>query len=653
MDYAERISYDSRCRFSSKYITTSDQISVVVVDQDSLDWAKEEMGWSWPWPRESCAKIIDYFNRGNAASVSFDMIYSEKSIYGEEDDEAFARACRDYGRVVQSVYYSGKSSTEGTVPVDILKDSANMLGCVSSNLDESDRLERSHFFYTTAGNQEPVMAVAALAVNDVLPDFDSIPRAKNGGMYIRYVDELYRFVPYSAREILQSAAQLEAFEKYGTEINEDEYIPCEQFDGSYVFYAVSAPGLFDIIGTPISSTYPGVEVHLCQLNSFLKNDYLRDTPVWFNIILILLSVTGGFFIASSISQARTVSLIIRTICAVGILFVYIILNYFFYIKGLIIPFALPLLAFGLSYITVIFNYYLTEGRQKRFIKSAFSQYLSPQVIDSLIENPELLNLGGVECEVTAYFSDIQGFTSIAENLSPKQLTDVLNKYLTAMTDIILKFGGTIDKYEGDAIIAFWGAPTSQPDQAKRAVEAALACQKKLSEMSEELTEVCGKPIFQRIGINTGKAIVGNMGSASRFDYTMMGDSVNLASRLEGINKQFGTYTICSEATMESAMKYKADCEFHQISNIAVVGKKAGVKIYEPMPREVFEASKEIREKFDEAYGLFVSGNFDEAKKLFTENADKDPVSASYIEKCERIKNSITSDWDGILRATEK
>jgi len=651
----ETKAYDNRCRFSSKYIECSDEIGVVILDQDSLNWASSVKGWSWPWPREAYGEMVKYFNRGNAAALTFDMIYSEPSVYGPQDDQAFADACSDFGKVVQTVHYKTHDSVVGTYPVKVLKESANTIGCVSTYFDKADKLQRRNLFYTTAGNGEPVLSIAALTVDDNLPDFNSIPLAKDGGMYIRYVDSIYRFIPYTAKEILISEELLEQAEVTGSEIDDEDFIPPEQFEGNYVFFALNTPGLFDIVGTPIDSSYPGVLVHLCQLNSILMDNYIKDCPLAVTLLILVISIISGYFLAKSTSQGKISSLIRRTAIAFGIMAIYILTNYFIYLKGLILPLALPLIGFALSYITVIFQAYLTEGRQKKFIKTAFSQYLSPKVIDNLIEHPELLNLGGEEREITAYFSDVQGFTSISEKLTPGQLTDLLNKYLSAMTDIILDFGGTIDKYEGDAIIAFWGAPSNQPDHAKRAVEAALACQAKLKEMGPELSEFCGKPFVQRIGLNTGKAVVGNMGSSVRFDYTMMGDTVNLASRLEGINKQFGTYTMCSEATMVSASEHQVNCKFRPIANIAVVGKQTGVKTFVPMTEEVFSETQEIRSIFDKGYDLFVKGDFDEAEKIFQSNAAADIVSAKFIDKCENIKKnpSLKESWDGILKATEK
>ena len=222
-----------------------------------------------------------------------------------------------------------------------------------------------------------------------------------------------------------------------------------------------------------------------------------------------------------------------------------------------------------------------------------------------------------------------------------------------MTDIILAHGGTIDKYEGDAIIAFWNAPTYQPDHAKRALEAAMECQETLANMREELLKKSGKPMYQRIGLNTGYAVVGNMGSSKRFDYTMLGDAVNLASRLEGINKQFGTYTMCSKATMEKAREYGCNFAFRELANIAVVGKTEGVNVFEPMPQQEFEARKLDFESFKLALEQFTLGNFKKAKSLFGKTASSDPAAAKYVEKCEQLILNPPETWNGVFRATEK
>ncbi|MDY2844464.1 MAG: adenylate/guanylate cyclase domain-containing protein [Treponema sp.] len=646
---AEKKTYDSRMRFSSKRTEISDRISLVLLDQESLDWAKKERGWSWPWPREAYAEMVRYFNRAGASSLAFDMIYSEPSIYGSRDDEAFAKASEDFGKVIQTVYYENEESSDGTYPIPVLRNSAAEIGSVSSSLDKSDRVARRNLLHTNAGNKELSLALASLKTAGVETDSSEIPAAKEGGMYIKYVDDLARFVPYSAKSILISEAVLED----GNEKETEDFIPPEQFKDNFVFFALYAPGLFDVCATPVSSTYPGVGVHACQLNSILNGDYLQDVPDFVPVILILISVLAGFMLAKSVHQEKNSSLALKTFLAVLICFGYAAANYAAFNSGYILPFIIPIFGFVLAYLTAVFEDYLTEGHQKRFIKSAFKHYLSADVIEQLIANPESLHLGGEEKEITAYFSDVQGFTSISENLTPTELTELLNVYLSAMTDIIQDYGGYVDKYEGDAIVAFFGAPVDQKDNAKRAVDAALACQKKLEEMQEELVKVSKKPFIQRIGLNTGKAIVGNMGSKTRFNYTMMGDTVNLASRLEGINKQFGTYTMCSEATMKSALENGSEYAFRPLANIAVVGKKTGVKVFNPMTKEEFERMSEIRKTYDDAYEKFTTGDFEKAKEIFESNAENDQPSAKFVEKCQKMISNPPENWDGILRATEK
>jgi len=213
--------------------------------------------------------------------------------------------------------------------------------------------------------------------------------------------------------------------------------------------------------------------------------------------------------------------------------------------------AFFLLTVGLliSVFYIVYKFILFD-KQKQFIKQAFSYYLSPVVIRQLLSDPSQLQLGGEQREITAFFSDVEGFTSISEQLSPSEVVSLLNEYLTVATDVLLKYGGTVDKFEGDAIVAFFGAPVTQSDHSYRCCMAALEMQLKLKVLSLSLVEQ-GYPLLKtRIGMNSGLAVVGNMGSRQRMNYTMMGDTVNLASRLEGANKFYGTYTMISESTYE-------------------------------------------------------------------------------------------------------
>ena len=222
-----------------------------------------------------------------------------------------------------------------------------------------------------------------------------------------------------------------------------------------------------------------------------------------------------------------------------------------------------------------------------------------------------------------------------------------------MTDIILESGGTIDKYEGDAIIAFWNAPTNQNNHAQRAIETAIKCQKEIIKMQNEFSKFSNTKIKTRIGINTGFAVVGNMGSSKRFDYTMLGDSVNLASRLEGINKQFGLYTLCSEETKLQAEKFGSKLIFVEIAKVQVVGKSLAVKIFNPMQKEDYTANKLLWNKFEEGRNFFYQGEIEKAKLCFKSIAQELPVAQKYFEKCNSTKLPVEENLKGIWIATEK
>jgi adenylate cyclase len=323
-----------------------------------------------------------------------------------------------------------------------------------------------------------------------------------------------------------------------------------------------------------------------------------------------------------------------------------------YSLGWWLPVVPPVLAALVAGLSMLLVNYAVEGRQKRFIQNAFGQYLSPQVIERLVADPDQLKLGGEKRCLSIYFSDIAGFTSISEKLDPVGLTSLLNDYLSEMTSIIYAYGGTIDKYEGDAVIAFWNAPLDLPDHAAQAVRACLACQKKLAEIQPRLQKLSGRPVTARIGLNSGDVVIGNMGSSQRFNYTFLGDAGNLASRLEGINKLFGTPILASEFTKEIAGE-TPDLHWREISRVRVVGKNRPVTVYEPMAREDAEAQKSALEAFDRALRLYYQGDFPSALEGFQAWADRDPPSAKYADRVRELIADPPAAWEGVWDAKEK
>ena len=293
--------------------------------------------------------------------------------------------------------------------------------------------------------------------------------------------------------------------------------------------------------------------------------------------------------------------------------------------------------------------FVLEGRQKMFIKGAFKHYLSAEVIEQIMRDPASLKLGGERRELTIFFSDLQGFSTISERLGPEDLTKLLNDYLSDMTDIILEEGGTLDKYEGDAIIAFWNAPLHQPDHAVRAVRASVRCQQKLAERRAEFEQRTGAVLKMRIGLNTGPVVVGNMGSSNRFDYTVLGDAANLASRLEGANKALGTYMMVAESTWSQTNGVFPGRELGQLT---VVGRKTPVRVYEATGLEG-GASSEAEQAFEAALAQVRSGRWAAASAAFEKLGD-DAAARTYAAKCRALAAAGPgAAWDGIWNLTEK
>jgi len=419
-----------------------------------------------------------------------------------------------------------------------------------------------------------------------------------------------------------------------------------------VFVGGSAPGLFDHMPTPFVPICPGVEVQATALENLLSGSYLRPPPGWLDYVgIFFIGLLMGFCLPA-LKPWTGAALAFLTVLGT------FSLGYILFIKYLwAAHFVVYAVNSAACYIGVVSYRLIIEEREKRWIKSAFSQYLSPKVIVILIQDPSRLRLGGEERELTILFSDVEHFTSLSEELSTAQLVEVLNQYLSLMSDVILKYDGVVDKYVGDAIIAFWNAPLDQAEHARIACMAALESQAVLSDLRGELQSRGIPPVFSRIGINTGIAKVGNMGSKTRLSYTAIGDSVNLASRLEGANKAFGTYTMISETTYQYAKEY---IEARVLDRIVVVGRRQPILVYELLAKKG-EISKELKKSLDyygEALHLYYPRrDFLKAKDLFRRVLDlipRDPVANLYMARCDSyLRNPPSESWDGVFILASK
>ncbi|MES3037991.1 MAG: adenylate/guanylate cyclase domain-containing protein, partial [Bdellovibrionota bacterium] len=430
----------------------------------------------------------------------------------------------------------------------------------------------------------------------------------------------------------------------------------EFFKGRSALVGATAMALYDLRNTPLQSNYPGPELHLTVLGNLLDQNFIqpvkKENLIVFCLILLLGLVstyiwTHGTALSSFLVFIGTLAVIIGTE------------YYLFLEKNLLISGLFVVLLLVINYVGITIFRYFSEEAKKKQIKQTFSKYVAPAVVEELLKSEDNLKLGGRKEHMSVFFSDVRGFTTIAEKLTPQELSDVLNKYLSPMTELVFKNKGTLDKYMGDAIMAFFGAPVSTKHHATQACRCALDSIKKLAEIHAEF-EKAGLPYIDiGIGINTGDMSVGNMGSNIVQNYTVMGDSVNLASRLEGINKQYGTRIIISEFTRKEIGE---NFLCREVDRVQVKGKLEPVRIFELLAEgKPDDKTAEWLASYLKSYDLYSEKKFPEAMTQFKTTMSireslgvKDPVSELYVERCEDyIATPPPADWDGVYVSKTK
>jgi adenylate cyclase len=424
----------------------------------------------------------------------------------------------------------------------------------------------------------------------------------------------------------------------------------ERFRDKIVLIGGTATALFDFRAVPKVHFFPGMEIHANIMDNYLNKNFLKKASGLWSILLIVVFGLGMGFLT-----ART-PIVAGVGCAGFLLGYFVFCQILFTYKSLILDYTSPALVLFFSYLAVFFNQFLTEKKEKVWIKNMFSQYMSPQIIETLTANPGQLKLGGEEREMTVYFSDLVGFTTLAESMGPTRLVEWLNEYLSHMSAIIFKHNGVLDKYIGDAIMAFWNAPVEQSGHSVLACLTALDQQKELVRLRKKFQEKKYPVTECRIGIHTGPMVVGNMGSSTRFNYTVMGDAVNLASRLESANKLYKTHMAISESTYQKA---KNEVEARPLDLLRVQGKTHSVKVYELLARKgtLAPAHQKALAIYEEALSFYMDKQFDKAKDAFTrvlEIFPKDGPSHLYVERANGyLAVPPPADWDGAYVMTTK
>ena len=461
-----------------------------------------------------------------------------------------------------------------------------------------------------------------------------IPTDETGKMLINFAGPSKTFSHFSISDILKGN------------------LPKGTFKDKIVLVGATAVGLYDLRITPFSPVYPGLEVHATVIDNILKQNFLNK-PTWAKIFdllaIILLCVLVGIFVPR-------LGAVMGMLFALGLFMVHLIIaRALFVSSGIWFDIVYPLLGLLITYASLTVYHYITEERERKKIKGAFSYYVSSSVVNEVLKHPEQLKLGGDKRDLSVLFSDIRGFTTISEDLTPEELVSLLNEYLTVMTDVVFKYDGTLDKYMGDAVMAIYGAPFSQQNHPASACHSALEMMEDLKKLNEKWLDEGKKPLDIGIGINTGDMMVGNMGSDQRFDYTVMGDAVNLGSRLEGANKNYRTNILISEFTYE---RVKDEFVCMEVDSVRVKGKTLPVRIYQLFAhRQVPEVVGQAISYFHDGLQLYKQQKWDEAIKTFelVRDLHKDMyVAQIYIERCLDLKVSQPPpDWDCCYTMTTK
>ncbi|OGS33103.1 MAG: hypothetical protein A2474_05430, partial [Elusimicrobia bacterium RIFOXYC2_FULL_34_12] len=543
-------SYDYRIRNRMANII-SDKIVIAAIDENSL----EHLG-RWPWDRSIQARMIQKLTRAGAKTIGVDILFIEKS--NEQSDTALEEAVKESKRCVNELLFEidrGIPKKQKLPISGIVKYSIGIgFPNVFPEIDGVVRKVKPIIEYQKKLYPHVSVSIASAYMEKPIEELlNNVPLDDNGEMLINYAGGFETFKYISYYDILEG--------KINDEVLKDKI----------VLIGYAAAGLGDRHVTPVSPVMPGIETIANNVNAFINSDFISYSSGLFGFLTII--VIGGIlaFFLPKLSSWKSTFLVI-TVFVIWSL----ISRYYFVEKKVWVEYVPVTFLIFFSYLSITSWRFITEEKEKRWLKKAFGQYLSPLVINEIMKNPDALALGGKRQEMTVLFSDIRGFTTISEALTPEGVVTILNEYLTKMTEIVFKYEGTLDKFIGDAVMAFWNAPIPQNDHTQRAVYCAIEMIEELKKLQEKWRAE-NKPIMDiGIGINRGDMVVGNMGSIERMDYTVIGDNVNLASRLEGLNKEFRTHIILSESAYQVI---KDTVLTKPLGTTKVKGKEKLVQIY--------------------------------------------------------------------------
>ncbi len=700
IQHIEAISYDARLQLTMP--KTLDR-RIVIVDIDEKSLAEEGR---WPWGRDKLAAMLDrLFDQYHVAAVGFDVVFAEKDEssglkvleqLGQKElknlpqfqaslaqlrpqldhDRIFAQKLASRPVVLGYYFTSNQSRVSGLLPAPVFpagafKDSnAAFISATGygANLPEFQKAARNagHFNPLTdfdgVARRVPMLmeyqgayyeslslaVIRALSGNpDIQAIFeegagnvgDSLEWLRVGKLKIPVDENISALIPYRGRQ--GSFPYVSAADVLHGRVS------AQELGGAIVLVGTTAPGLMDLRSTPVSAVYPGVEVHANLIAGMLDRN-IKQKPAFIMGAEITEMLLLGLLLAFLLPLLSPIK---ASLTALAALLVGIGINLSLWqYADMVMPLAASMLMMLALFMLSMSYGFFVESRAKRQITGLFGQYVPPELVDEMSENPGSFTMEGESREMTVLFSDVRGFTTISEGLSPKELSRLMNEYMTPMTHIIHKHRGTIDKYIGDAIMAFWGAPLADPEHGRNALLAAMEMQQTLIPLREQFKARGWPEIRIGVGINTGTMSVGNMGSEFRMAYTVMGDAVNLASRLESVTKQYGVGIIVGENTHRAV----PEVVFRELDRVRVKGKDEPVAIYEPLGAagQVDQSALDELKLFQQVLKLYRAQDWDLAEVQLLNLQKSSPECTLYQLYLERIiyfrANPPGVEWDGVF-----
>lgn len=635
----EAKTYDLRFKELRGPVRASPNIGIIAIDEKSI----AALG-RFPWGRDRYAPLLDRLAAAKVKAVMFDAFFPERD--SGANDRIFAAAIKRAGNVVLGMTFdfdkNGRATTT-TRSLPEIERAAIGVGHINQQPDDDGVIRRSQLLIEKDGKPMPSLGLMAAmqALGEprfIAEDFDialgpnRIPVGGDNRMWLNYVGGPGVYPRYSFIDVVNGR------------------IPADELKGKILFLGATALGIYDMRVTPFSGNTPGVELHATTADNIISGRYIRQGGVEALIDMTFIIVMGGLAFLMTTRLHLSHSIPATVVLVAG----YIWFTTYMFNNGHWINMVYPVISVILAVLVGSGFRYLVLERSAREMRSMFSSYLSPKLVARLEKDPEAARIGGDTKEVTVLFTDVKGFTSFSETHPPQEVVFRLNGYLGAMVQVIERHDGTIDKFIGDGIMAYWGAPLTQPDHAKLAIDCIKAVNTRMRELRAQWQAEGLEPFSIRGGLQSGEVVAGNVGLAGKkMEYTVIGDTVNQAARLEGTAKYYGVAFLVGEDTYRRTREI---CRYREVDKIRVVGKQLPVTIYEPLDGiSMLDAT--TAGHFEAALALYRMRKWAEALAAFNavlNIAPEDKPSKIYVERCGYFMQSPpAADWDGVFNRAEK